>query len=303
MRVLRIFDVLPFVHAGAVNKRAYLVPELKDAGDSFVEEIIYCGGASLLWNILYQEYGKCDMVFCSDRTPTVKQGMFPGYKMSREHKEMIRQSRDVCEYILKDCGFTVLADDGYEADDFIYSLVRDLKKQYDMIYIYTGDSDLYFLVDDNVTILPSSSRAKEVTKQNYTYTAGGSKMEYVPYNMSTFYKILFGDTSDGIPGVGGELASRMRNIYDRKEYHKFMGDKETVIELMSLAGDKMRAQAELVFPLDVQVPNEFGMGDKLKIAEWGSAFRNRYWATGNGPSERITQLIEEMAELGMATER
>lgn len=48
MKVLRIFDVSPFVHAGAVNKYAMLLPELVDNGESFEERRIYAGGASLI---------------------------------------------------------------------------------------------------------------------------------------------------------------------------------------------------------------------------------------------------------------
>lgn len=303
MKVLRVFDMLPFIHAGAVNKRAYLLPELRDTEDSFVESIIYCGGVSLMWNILYQHYGTCDMVFCSDRTPTVKQEMFSGYKANREHKESVRQMRDTAEYILNDCGFDVLYEDGYEADDFIFSVVQENKNAYDHIYIYTGDSDLYFLVSDNVTILPSSSRAKEVNMQNYTYTAGGSKREYVPYNMNTFYKILYGDTSDGIPPLPKNIAEHLRSAFDNKMMQRFMGDKETILQALEISGPEVMAQAHLVLPIDVRAPREFKRGNKVRIAEWGSAFGNKYYATGGEPPKRIKDCIEEMAELGFAVTR
>ena len=168
MRVLRIFDVSPFVHAGAVNKHAMLLPELVDNGESFEERRIYAGGASLIWNILYYEFGKCDMVFCCDRWPSVKQGMYEYYKGSRDHKEGIHKAKEVTEYILNDCGFTVLAEDGYEADDFIYSLVREHKSHYDHIYIYTGDSDVCGAyacgAAPGLSFLPSQSFSKFVSR-------------------------------------------------------------------------------------------------------------------------------------------
>lgn len=73
MKVLRIFDVSPFVHAGAVNKYAMLLPELVDNGESFEERRIYAGGASLIWNVLYYEYGKCSMYSAVIEWPSVKQ--------------------------------------------------------------------------------------------------------------------------------------------------------------------------------------------------------------------------------------
>ena len=56
---------------------------------------------------------------------------------------------------------------------------------------------MYFLVDDRVTIKPSSSRAKEVTRYNYEQVL--SKYN-IKYNMMTMTKIICGDTSDCIPG-------------------------------------------------------------------------------------------------------
>lgn len=300
MKVLRIFDVSPFVHAGAVNKYAMLLPELVDNGESFEERRIYAGGASLIWNVLYYEYGKCDMVFCCDRWPSVKQGMYEYYKANREHKEGIHKAKEVTEYILNDCGFTVLAEEGYEADDFIYSLVRDHKKHYDHIYIYTGDSDLYFLVSDNVTVLPNSSRSKTVTKQNFTYTARTGK--YTPYNALTFYKILEGDKSDNIPPLPGYLQSVVRNVFDKEIYHPVLGDKETVSQLLNPLNPEIAHQVSLVFPLDMQVPSEFATGDKIRIAEWGNAFRNKLWKHNKGIPDHIQEKIEEMADMGLYTE-
>lgn len=300
MKVLRIFDVSPFVHAGAVNKYAMLLPELVDTGESFEEHRIYAGGASLIWNVLYYEYGKCDMVFCCDRWPSVKQGMYEYYKANREHKEGIHKAKEVTEYILNDCGFTVLAEEGYEADDFIYSLVRDHKKHYDHIYIYTGDSDLYFLVSDNVTVLPNSSRSKTVTKQNFTYTARTGK--YTPYNALTFYKILEGDKSDNIPPLPGYLQSVVRNVFDKEIYHPVLGDKETVSQLLNPLNPEIAHQVSLVFPLDMQVPSEFATGDKIRIAEWGNAFRNKLWKHNKGIPAHIQEKIEEMADMGLYTE-
>ena len=300
MKVLRIFDVSPFVHAGAVNKYAMLLPELVDNGESFEERRIYAGGASLIWNVLYYEYGKCDMVFCCDRWPSVKQGMYEYYKANREHKEGIHKAKEVTEYILNDCGFTVLAEEGYEADDFIYSLVRDHKKHYDHIYIYTEDSDLYFLVSDNVTVLPNSSRSKTVTKQNFTYTARTGK--YTPYNALTFYKILEGDKSDNIPPLPGYLQSVVRNVFDKEIYHPVLGDKETVSQLLNPLNPEIAHQVSLVFPLDMQVPREFATGDKIRIAEWGNAFRNKLWKHNKGIPAHIQEKIEEMADMGLYTE-
>lgn len=301
MKVLRIFDISAFVHAGKINKRSYLLPELRDEADAFKEYKIYTGGASLLWNTLYTEFGKDDLVFCGDRRPTIKQGMLTEYKANREFNTEIQKQKDACEYILRNCGFTVLCEDGYEGDDFIHSLVQEHKRSYDHIYIYCNDSDLYYLVDENVTVLPSSSRAKRVDIQNYTYTARG-KDTYTPYNALTFYKILWGDTTDNIPSMNHELATRIRKAYDNETYYSYMGKKEVMLDMFNMFGKEAYDQCALVFPLDVRVPSTFEPGDKLRVAEWGSAIRNKLWRTNEAPPQYIKECIEEMTDLGLATD-
>lgn len=301
MKVLRIFDVSTFVHAGAVNRHSFVAPDLVLEDDGYRERRIYTGGVSLLWNTLYDVYGTCDLVFCCDTRPTVKQDMFDGYKATRPHNPEKSKMKKACQYILEDCGLEVLCEDGYEADDFIYSLVRDKKKEYDHIYIYTADSDLYFLVDDNVTILPSSSRAKKVTKQNYTYTAG-KKDSYTPYNSMTFTKILEGDKSDNIPGLSDQRCRQLYSIFYNDLYFPYMGDKETMMHVLTPFGEDVKSQCELVFPLDVRTPSEFKKGDKLRIAEWGNAVKNKLWLHNKPLSKHILDCIEEMAELGYYAE-
>ena len=300
MKELRIFDVSAFVHAGKINRHSYLLPELVDDGDCFKEYRIHTGGASLLWNTLYYEYGKGDMVFCVDRRPTLKQQMLTEYKGTREHDTEVSKQKDACQYILEDCGFTVLSEDGYEADDFIHSLIQEHKKSYDQIYIYCNDSDLYYLVDDNITCLPSSSRAKTVTKQNYTYTV--RRDMYTPYNALTFYKILYGDKSDNIPGLPSTLTAKIRETIDNEVYHPYMGDKEVMLDVFRRFGQEAVDQVSLVFPLGVRVPTTFKQGDKLRIAEWGSAMRNKLWRNGEEIPEYIQNGIEDMVVLGYASD-
>ena len=302
MKELRIFDVSTFVHAGKVNRHSFLSPPLVEVDDQFVEKRIYTGGVSLLWNTLYEVYGTCDLAFCMDTKPTIKQDMFDGYKATREHNHEVWRQKRAMEYILRDCGLEVLIEDGYEADDFIYSLVQDKKHEYDQIYIYTADSDLYFLVDDNVTILPSSSRAKKVTKENYTYTAG-KKDTYIPYNATTFLKILGGDTSDNIPPLNPELSYRIRKAYYTDLYFDLLGDKETLRSIFSRFGDEALAQCELVLPLDVRTPSSFALGDKLRIAEWGNAVKNKLWRNNQPLSQHIKDSILEMSNLDLCADK
>lgn len=301
MKDLRIFDVSTYIHAGKVNRRSFLQAPLLERDDMYVERRLYTGGTSFLWNTIYEVYGTADLVFCCDTRPTVKQSMYGYYKGSRAHDDGVSKQKRIAEYILRDCGLEVLKEDGYEADDFIYSVVRDKKREYDHIYIYTADSDLYFLVSDNVTVLPSSSRAKMVTKDNYTYTAG-KKDSYTPYNSMTFSKILFGDSSDDIPPLPADTINMLHDLLWKDPYFKVMGDKETMLQILTPFGEEVVNQCNLVFPMDMRVPEEFSKGDKIRIAEWGNAMNNKLWRSSQPVPQHIKDCILEMCDLGYYSE-
>lgn len=296
---LYIFDVSPFIHAGAINRYAKL-EKLVDMGTTWKTMVTPCGGVSLIFNTLYSILGRGDIVFCCDRNPTIKKEMIPGYKGNRDHKRNIEVEKGVAEYILEHCNATVLARAGYEADDIIYSLVRKNHDVYDNIYIYTGDSDLYFLVDDRVTIKPSSSRAKEVTRYNYEQVL--SKYN-IKYNMMTMTKIICGDTSDCIPGIPKEARNAVATLFYADEMRPYLGDRDFVYNWMKYKFPEYADQVLNVFPLDVDdLPTDFKQIDKESVIDWGSAINNKYFRGMGSKSFPIEEHIEELHKLGMYLE-
>ena len=159
-KVLHVVDMSPCIYAGSFNRHSFIQGDIVNTGNGYRERNIPTGGASMLFNILGQYMGTGPIAFVADRNPTIKKDKYPDYKGSRTHPNNVSVGKDVAEYILKDCGFTIYAEDGYEADDVIFTIVRQNRMKYDHIYVHTADSDLYILVRDNVSILPTSSQAK-----------------------------------------------------------------------------------------------------------------------------------------------
>lgn len=300
-RVLNLFDVSPFIHAGHVNKYSFL-ENLVDTGVTARTLRTPTGGTSLIFNTIYDIAGEGDMVFCCDRNPVIKKEMLPGYKGNRNHKHEIEIEKQAAEYILKKCNGTVLAYDGYEADDIIYTLVRKLHNNYDKIWIYTGDSDLYFLVDDIVGVKPSSSKAKYVTRENYEEVI--KKDSRIPYNTMTLSKIVYGDTSDCIPALPKELRVAFeQRIYSDPDIFPLMGDKATVKSLCNLISPLASKQADIVFPLEIEdVQTTFTALDTAAVRIWGSLIRNKYFRGCTPRDFDATSLIEEMHSLGIYLE-
>lgn len=296
-RILRVFDLSSYCHAGNVNKRAFFDGPIVELASGYTQRNVPAGGVSLLFNQLYYYMGECDMVFCADRNPTVKKGMYPQYKESRAHARDIEIQKEVMERVLELCGFTVLYEEGYEADDFIYSVVTKMKDQYDHVYVHTGDSDLYFLVSDNVSIAKTHSRTKEVNMENYSYMF--KKGKFTPYNMITFMKVLNGDTSDDIPAMPVEKAQPLLDMFDSDFYRVRMGDKNFMRASVEFAAPWALPQFDLVYPLDTPVPEELGYGDKQLVREFGYAMKNKLFDGNVRVFSTVNAAINQMAEDGL----
>lgn len=289
---LYILDLLPFVHAGHVNKRSVLT-RVEDLGSRVHSVTTPTGGASLVMNALYDIVGTGDIVICSDRRPTIKQDMFADYKANRFHNNDITIERKAAEYILEKCGLSVLYYAGYEADDIIYTLVQKLHNSYEEIFIYTGDSDLYFLVDGKVSIRPTSTRGKTVTLETYEKTP--IKGRCYRYNSITMSKICGGDSSDNIPCLPDDVWKKFADNMFAEPLYPHMGNKETIRYWISMLCPEALSQFDLVFPLDVpDVPLTFSTPSISAIRNWGSAINNKMFRGTGDPSFDVKPYVEEM---------
>lgn len=292
---LHIFDVSPFLHAGHVNKAAKLERTV-DAGTTWITQVTPAGGISLVFNTLYNIPAKEDCVFCCDRNPTIKKEMLPSYKSNRDHSREMEIEKAVAEYILQECKCTVLARAGYEADDIIYSLVRKFHDAYDEIYVYTGDSDLYFLVDEVVSIKPSSSKAKEVNFYNYEKVL---EKKGARYNTMTVQKIIKGDTSDCIPALPKDLQNRLASILYMEEMYPHLGSKEFVRQWTEYLVPEALPQVDLIFPLDVDdLPDDFSKPDRHLVMNFGAAINNRLYRGRGTVDFNIKPHIVELQNRG-----
>ena len=115
-------------------------------------------------------------------------------------------------------GVSLYCEPGFEADDYVYTLVQMLKRAgiTDPIDVITNDRDLLPLVNDQVSVYikcsrqyneegcPSLTGYFQVTPASWDMYIGYAS-EYkgykLPYNSVLLYKMLHGDTSDNIPAL------------------------------------------------------------------------------------------------------
>ncbi|MBY0294063.1 hypothetical protein K2Q08_01875 [Patescibacteria group bacterium] len=133
--------------------------------------------------------------------PTLRHAAFENYKAQRKETDdalvsQIVRSRDV----LAAFGIPLYEMAGYEADDIIGTVAKELKKEVDVV-IASGDMDMLQLVDDDkVTVFTFKKGINETVV--YNETAVQERFGFGPGRIPD-YKGLRGDPSDNIPGVKG----------------------------------------------------------------------------------------------------
>jgi DNA polymerase-1 len=131
---------------------------------------------------------------------------------------------DVFE-LLKACGFNQYKEEGYEADDLIYTLS---KGEGDKI-IYTKDRDMFQCLSENTSVIRSLKEEP--------YTINSFSEEY-GFNFSAkdfiFYKSVIGDGSDNIKGIGRfpkkELVSFIKKESIKDKWMEMLIDNHSLLE-------------------------------------------------------------------------
>jgi DNA polymerase-1 len=102
---------------------------------------------------------------------------------------------------------------GFEADDVLATLARELRQQGESVRVVTGDRDLFQITTEAVDVLFVGRRAQKpiIYDAAAVETRFGVRAERLPSWMA-----LVGDTSDnliGVPGIGPRTASKLLSQY------------------------------------------------------------------------------------------
>lgn len=171
------------------------------------------GFTSILLRLLEQDHPDF-LAVTFDTGKTFRDDLFPDYKGTRaKMPEDLRPQMDRIKQIVDAFNIPRLEMEGYEADDILGSLSRQLAVEGFGVKIITGDRDLLQLVNERILInLPGKSLAdaKDYFSKDVQELFGVKPEQVVDY------KALVGDKSDNIPGVAGigeKTASTLLNTY------------------------------------------------------------------------------------------
>ena len=141
---------------------------------------------------------------------TFRNDLYDGYKATRKPApDDLRPQFPLIREVLECLGIHVLELEGYEGDDIIGTVARQMEAKDFHIDIVTGDRDALQLVDENVTV--------HLTKKGITNMLAvtpdvmAAEYGYAPSQVVDM-KALMGDTADnipGVPGVGEKTAAKL----------------------------------------------------------------------------------------------
>lgn len=200
------------------------------------------GFTAMLINLLRDEQPSHIAAAFDVSRQTFRKEKYPEYKEGRSATpDEFRGQIDITKEVLGALGITVLAEQGFEADDIIATLATQAETAGYRVLVVTGDRDSLQLVSDDVTVLYPVKGVSELTR--FTPEAVQAKYGLTPEQYPDF-AALRGDPSDnlpGIPGVGEKTATKW--IVEHGSLQALVDNVDTV---KGKVGDALRANLSSV---------------------------------------------------------
>lgn len=177
----------------------YAIPPLTDSQGRYTNAVY--GFLNMLLK-LYADLDPQYVAVAFDKGKyTFRNDLYDGYKATRKPApDELGSQFGLIREVLACLGIHVLEQEGYEGDDVIGTIARQMEQTGLAVAIVTGDRDALQLVDDKVTVYLTKkgiTNMVAVTPQVMTEDYG-----YTPSQVIDM-KALMGDTADNIPGVPG----------------------------------------------------------------------------------------------------
>lgn len=314
MSELHLFDASQYIYAGV--QPLTVGTGVRSIGGVYRAMEMPCAGITNILNTYHRYHSKegVDVLFCFDSIPTTKRELharlFPGlggYKGKRKPKDpAILVQQKMAVVICEQVGIPFAKVEGFEADDLIAAFVQSYQAAYDNVVIHSKDSDVFFLVSDNVTIEPVLRSGKFINRSNWENTV--IKDHMIPYNLMTIHKMRDGEPGDNIPYVYAEPMDAIITGLPRHRYHEF-GDnvilRGFIEDVVGTADSRTLGIFDLIAPLEV--PKEhLGLYDDLpderllnaySVACGCSGFRENCPILDGRVEETVTGFVDHYIEL------
>ena len=184
----------------------------------------------------------CLVAFDRSRV-TFRNRIDPEYKGTRSATPPeLRGQFELIKEVLDAAGICWADQEGYEADDILGTLSAKSIAENISVEIFSGDRDIFQLIDDNTTVFMTKKGITEIDR--YDVPAIVERYGVTPPQLIDV-KSLMGDTSDnipGIPGVGEKTALKLMI-----EYHDLDNLYQHIDEIKGKLGQKLADNKELAY--------------------------------------------------------
>lgn len=224
------------------------------------------------------------------KSPTKRSQTFEDYKAHRpEMPDDLKPQIELVKEVVDALNIPRFELAGYEADDLIGTITKQLSKQDDVLSIVvTGDKDLFQLVDDDKVHVWMPARGKQKGADTEYDDAGVLAKMGVRPDQIVDLKSLMGDASDNIPGVkgvGAKTAATLITAFETldavyKRVAELQESEETdpiikgAVLTKLVAGKENAYLSQELARIDREVPIEFELEpcsvasyDKEKVSE------------------------------------
>ncbi|MCD8022493.1 MAG: DNA polymerase [Lachnospiraceae bacterium] len=193
-----------------LNRAFYGLPDLTNS-EGLHTGAVY-GFLNIVLKVFEEEKASYAAVAFDLKAPTFRHKMYAGYKGTRKPMpQELHEQVPLMKEMLQAMGIPVLQLEGYEADDILGTVSRQMEKQDLEVTILSGDRDLLQLATDDIRIRIPKTKATGTEIEDY-YAKDVKERYQVSPTEFIDVKALMGDASDNIPGVpsiGEKTATKM----------------------------------------------------------------------------------------------
>ncbi len=184
-----------------LNRAFYGLPPLSNS-EGLHTNAVY-GFLNIMFKVLEKEQAGYVAVAFDLKAPTFRHKMFEGYKGTRKPMPPeLHEQVPLMKEMLRAMQIPVMELEGYEADDILGTVSRQMAAQGLSVSIVSGDRDLLQLATEEILIRIPKTKATGTEIEDYYAKDVQERYQVTPLQFIDV-KALMGDASDNIPGVPG----------------------------------------------------------------------------------------------------
>ena len=201
-----------------LNRAYYGIPVLTNSQGLHTNAVY--GFLNIMFKVLDEEQAGYLAVAFDLKAPTFRHKMYEAYKGTRKPMpQELQEQVPVMKEMLRAMEVPIMELEGFEADDILGTVARQMQKDGMEVSILSGDRDLLQLATDRIQIRIPKTKAGGTEIENYFAEDVRKRYQVTPRQFLDV-KALMGDASDnipGVPGIGEKTATRLIAQYGSLE--------------------------------------------------------------------------------------